>query len=119
MPTIYILWHDEFKLTLLLGFVKRLQFPLTITNDSFGERVIEATMSRLGAPVSIIPQNANRKKKLEIIRNGLIDSKKLLIAADYGQPWFRVHPTSWKIARSVGGAIEQYILRQIGVLELE
>jgi lysophospholipid acyltransferase (LPLAT)-like uncharacterized protein len=105
LPTAYVFWHDEFLLLSVNAFCKRIQFPTCTTNDTFGGQVVATFWKCVGAPVIRIGTHESRENRLSKTREALATGKRLVIAADYGKPWYRLRPTAIQLADQTGGAV--------------
>ena len=105
VPTVYVFWHDEFVLNSLLAYCARLHHPVCAANDRFGGEVSRALWTRCGAPVVSLLRNETREEKLTKLADALGANKRLVLAADYGRPWFRARPTAFRIAKRARGVV--------------
>jgi lysophospholipid acyltransferase (LPLAT)-like uncharacterized protein len=109
-PVIYVYWHDEFVLNVLLPIHwkasgLRADMPVCGANDAFGGKVIQACLSGLGVPLALMPRRADRAAKLQTLVEALRVHRRLLLAGDYGRPWFKARPTAFQLARATGGVV--------------
>jgi hypothetical protein len=109
-PTIYVYWHDEFVLNLLLPlFWKshgvRDEMPVCAANDAFGGEVIQRCLGALDVPIAVLSRGCERTEKLACLADALVRRRRLLLSADYGSPWFRAKSTAFEIAAKVGGNV--------------
>jgi len=109
-PAIYVYWHDEFVLNVLLPVHWQAagashEMPACGANDAFGGDVIQACLSRLGVPLALLPRRSDRSTKLKTLAKALRVHRRLLLAADYGRPWFRARPTAFQLARETGAVV--------------
>jgi hypothetical protein len=115
-PTIYVYWHDEFVLNLLLPlFWKsrgvRKDMPVCAANDAFGGEVIQSCLAALDVPIALLSRGGERSDKLACLADALVRHRRLLLSADYGSPWFRAKSTAFEIAARVGGNVVAMHLR--------
>jgi hypothetical protein len=115
-PTLYVYWHDEFVLNLLLPlFWKshgvRDEMPVCAANDAFGGKVIQRCLAALDVPMALLPRGGARSDKLACLADALARHRRLLLSADYGVPWFRAKSTAFEIAAQVGGNVVAMHLR--------
>lgn len=116
VPTVYVYWHDEFVLNVLLPLYWRAAAvrdtqPVCGANDTFGGLVIWSCLSRLGVPLTMLPRRSDRDEKRALLAAAVREHKHLLLAADYGTPWFKARPTAFQIARETGGRVVAMHLR--------
>lgn len=109
-PAVYVYWHDEFVLNVLLPIHwqtsgLRPHLPVCGANDAFGGKVIQACLSGLGVPLALLPRRSDRFAKLKTLAEALRVHRRLLLAADYGHPWFKARPTAFQLARETGGVV--------------
>lgn len=109
-PAVYVYWHDEFILNILLPIHWQAsgaahEMPVCGANDVFGGLVIQVCLSRLGVPLALLPRRSDRLTKLKTLTEGLRTHRRLLLAADYGRPWFCARPTAFQLAKETGGVV--------------
>jgi len=75
------------------------------TNDSFGGVFLQTLCRRLRSPYLIIEQSTPREHRLEQLVGGLLQHRRMTIAADYGRPWYVARPTSGQLAIGTQGYI--------------
>jgi lysophospholipid acyltransferase (LPLAT)-like uncharacterized protein len=105
VPTVYVFWHDEFLILSLNACCRRIQFPSCVTNDSFGGRLVASFWKSAGAEVVTIGLRETREARIARTLEALRAEKRLVIAADYGKPWFRPRPTAVQLASAAGGVV--------------
>jgi lysophospholipid acyltransferase (LPLAT)-like uncharacterized protein len=105
VPTVYVFWHDEFLLLSLNACCPRIQFPTCVTNDAFGGRLVASFWKSVGADVITIGLRESREARIARTIEALRRGKRLVIAADYGKPWFRPRPTAFQLASAAGGVV--------------
>ncbi len=107
-------WHDEFlnaPLVLLpyLTDARRRRGATAdvtyVTNDTFAGQLIAEAGAGMGATMLTMKSTDDRKTKLRVLEEGFRRTGGLLIAADYGRPWFRARPTAWDLAKNARGCI--------------
>jgi lysophospholipid acyltransferase (LPLAT)-like uncharacterized protein len=111
LPTIYTFWHDEFLILSLNAFCARVQFPVCVANDSWGGRVVARIWALHGAPVVVIARGESRELRITRIREALVRKRRLVLAADYGKPWFKARNTAQSLAMSSEGSVVAMHLR--------
>jgi hypothetical protein len=102
---VYTFWHDEFLALSLNAFCRRIQFPACVANDAFGGKIVARTWAAHGAPVVEIKRAEARERRIARIHEALLRARRLVIAADYGTPWFKARPTAQRLASATGGYV--------------
>ena len=105
LPTVYTFWHDEFLALSLNAFCRRIQFPACVANDTFGGKVVARVWAAHGAPVVEIKRAEARARRIARIHEALLRARRLVIAADYGSPWFKARPTAQQLASATEGYV--------------
>ncbi len=114
VPTVLVGWHDEFLnvplvlMPYLTDARKRRGATADVTyvtNDTFAGQFIAEAGTDMGATLLTMKRTDDREAKLRVLEEGFHRTGGLLIAADYGRPWFRARPTAWDLAKNAGGCI--------------
>jgi lysophospholipid acyltransferase (LPLAT)-like uncharacterized protein len=105
-PTVLVLFHDELFLVPMLAYHwPPAERPVFVANDTLVGLASAGAVERMGAKCVVLPLRAPREEKLQKLRDAFAASKRILLAADYGEPWYRVRPTAWQLARPIGGVV--------------
>ncbi len=115
-PSLYVYWHDEFLLNLLLSLHwssqrVRPNMPACVANDALGGEMIRAALAPLDVPLVVLARRESREAKLATLVDGMRRHRQMLLAADYGAPWFHARPTAFQIAEATGATLVAMHLR--------
>lgn len=105
LPTVYTFWHDEFLVLSLNAFCARVQFPVCVANDTWGGKVVARIWAAHGAPLVVIGRNESRQRRIDRIQDALLRKRRLVLAADYGKPWFKARHTTQLLATASDGYV--------------
>ncbi len=105
VPVVFVCWHDEFILSLVIMQLDWFRRSLFITNDSFGGKFLESCCRCLGLPIRVIRRKDPRDGRILAMAAGLEAHRSLAIAADYGQPWYKARPTAFQLAKMTNGCV--------------
>jgi lysophospholipid acyltransferase (LPLAT)-like uncharacterized protein len=104
-PWVVTFWHEDFLLWPIVAQYAHLPWTVWIHNDTFGGRLIQGFCRKAGQPSVELVRKSGRKEKLEAMAGALRAKGRIGIAADYGHPWFKVHPTASQLARQTNGVV--------------
>jgi lysophospholipid acyltransferase (LPLAT)-like uncharacterized protein len=104
-PWVVTFWHEDFLLWPVAAQHASLPWSVWIHNDTFGGRLVKEFCGRTGLPTVELARKSGRKEKLNALLETLRTKGRIGIAADYGEPWFKVHPTASQLARQASGVV--------------
>jgi len=105
IPTVFACWHDQFLISPLSLQCRRFPKPLFVTNDSFGGVFLQTICRLLASPFVVIGLAQSRETRLDSLTLGLARYRRMTIAADYGDPWYRARSSARILAERTGGCV--------------
>ena len=101
----YQFFHDEFLMTCLLGYTPEISSPLIVCNDTFAGLVVRYFWLEMHCQSTVLGVNNSRKKNLLKLNQAAEQEENLVMAADYGRPWYKVHFTGAMICNTFQGLL--------------
>lgn len=101
----YQFFHDEFLMNGLLAYKKDIVNPLIVCNDTLIGLAIHYFWAMNDAESVILRRCDSKSAKMARLHQALRTHSNLVIAADYGKPWYKVHPTGSLLAKNGSGHI--------------